>query len=126
MNGTARDIDTKNVGNDRATSAPPGRTPPLRLWVNWILALFTVPVAVIVLIFGIGAAMGTSGCSNPRCQGPSGLVFGVLFYGAPIVAALTIVISFFTARRDWGIVVPLCGLVLLAADVAFMAVAFQT
>ena len=126
MNRTARDIDTQNAGDDRATSAVAGRTPRSRLWVNWVLALLTVPAAVIVLIFGLGAVMSTSGCSNPQCHGPNGVVFGVLFYGAPIIAALTIVASFFTARRGWGIVVPLCALVLLAADVGFMAVAFQT
>ncbi len=126
MNGTTRHIDSEGVGNDQATSDTNGHTPRLRLWVNWLLALLTVPVAVIVLIFGIGAVMSTSGCSNHQCRGPSGLVFELLFYGAPIVAALTIVISFFTARRGWGIVVPLCGLVLLAADIAVMAVSFRT
>lgn len=126
MNGTARDLDTGSVGNRRATSTGTGRRPRLRLWVNWLLALLTVPVAVVVLIFGIGAVMSTSGCSNHQCRGPSGVVFEILFYGAPIVAALTILISFFTARRGWGIVVPLFGLALLVADIAVMAVSFRT
>jgi hypothetical protein len=46
----------------------------------------------------------------------------VLFYGAPVVALLAIVISFFTARRRWGIVVPLCGWALLIADIVILAV----
>jgi hypothetical protein len=91
-----------------------------------ILALLCVPVAVVVLIFGIGAVMSTSGCSDRQCLGPSGVEFAFLFYGAPAVAALTIIISVFTARRGWGIVVPICALVLLAADVAVMALAFRT
>lgn len=103
-----------------------GPYPRFRLLVNWLLALLTVPVSVVVLVFGIGAVMSTSGCSTDQCRGPSGLVFELLFYGAPVIAALTIVISFFTARRRWGVVVPLCGLALLAADVAVMAVSFRT
>jgi hypothetical protein len=126
VKGTTRDIDTRGVGNDEARPAPQRPHPRLRLWVNWLLALLTVPVAVLSLVFGIGAVMSTSGCSSDRCRGPNGVVFELLFYGAPVIAALTIVISFFTARRRWGVVVPLCGLALLAADVAVMAVAFRT
>jgi cytochrome c oxidase assembly factor CtaG len=47
---------------------------------------------------------------------------GALFYGAPVVALLAIFISFFTASRRWGIVVPLCRLALLIADVVILAV----
>jgi hypothetical protein len=126
VNRATRDIDTRSVGNDEARPAPQGPHPRFRLLVNWLLALLTVPVAVVALVFGIGAVMSTSGCSTDRCRGPSGLVFELLFYGAPVIAALTIVISFFTARRRWGVVMPLCGLALLAADVAVMAVSFRT
>jgi hypothetical protein len=45
-----------------------------------------------------------------------------LFYGAPVVALLAIFISFFTASRRWGIVVPLCRWALLIADVVILAV----
>jgi hypothetical protein len=100
------------------------------LWTNWTLALLTVPAAVVLLIFGIGAVMSTSGCSNRQCQGLSGVVFALLFYSAPAVAALTIGVSFFTARRGWGrgwgTVVPICGLVLLGADFTVMALAFRS
>src|SRR5579875_2096471 len=76
----------------------------LRLWVNWVLALLTIPAAAVVLVFTLGAVMSTAGCSAGQCPnlGPAGISFGVLFYGAPIVAALAIVISIFTARRRWG------------------------
>ena len=53
--------------------------------------------------------------------GHGGINFGVAFYGAPAVAGVVIIISFFTAKRRWGIVVPLCGWALLIADVALMA-----
>ncbi|EUA78613.1 hypothetical protein I553_2903 [Mycobacterium xenopi 4042] len=59
----------------------PGR---VRLWVNWVLALLTVPAAVVVLIFALGAVMSTAACSDEQCPtlGPGGIGFGVLFYGA--------------------------------------------
>jgi hypothetical protein len=41
------------------------------------------------------------------------------------VAALTIFVSFFTAKRRYGIVVPLCGWALLAADVGLLALFSQ-
>jgi hypothetical protein len=49
-----------------------------------------------------------------------------LYYGAPVVAGVTIFASFFTANRRRGIIVPLCGWGLLAADVALLAVTFNT
>ncbi|MGH3635989.1 MAG: hypothetical protein ACRDTS_18240, partial [Mycobacterium sp.] len=95
----------------------------LRVWVNWIFALLTVPAAAVVLIFTLGAVMSTAACSDRQCPnlGPSGIGFGVLFYGAPVIAAVTIVTSFFTARRHWGIAVPVCALALLVADILVVA-----
>ncbi|MFZ1176843.1 MAG: hypothetical protein WAO15_11360 [Mycobacterium sp.] len=92
-------------------------------WVNWGLALATVPAAAIVMLFALGAVMSTDGCSDRSCPnlGRGGIDFGVAFYGAPVVALVVIVISFFTAKRRGGVVVPLCGWTLLVADVALMA-----
>lgn len=91
----------------------------LGVWVNWVLALLTVPAAAVVLIFALGAVMSTAACSERQCPnlGPDGIGFEVLFYGAPVIAALAIVISLFTARHRWGIAVPLCALALLGADI---------
>ncbi len=93
-------------------------------WVNWGLALATVPAAAIVMLFALGAVMSTDGCSDRSCPnlGRGGIDFGDAFYGAPVVALVVIVISFFTAKRRGGVVVPLCGWALLVADVALMAV----
>ena len=93
-------------------------------WVNWGLALSTVPAAAIVMLFALGAVMSTDGCSGRSCPnlGRGGIDFGVAFYGAPVVAVVIIVISFFTAKRRGGIVVPLVGWALLIIDVALMAV----
>jgi hypothetical protein len=129
VNGTAGEADTRGVGTDETNemgTARVGGGHRARQLVTWSLALLTVPMAVIVLIFSLGAVMSTAGCNAHQCRGPSGFVFEILFYGAPAVAALTILISFFTARRGWGIVVPLCGLALLVADIAVMALAFAS
>lgn len=94
-------------------------------WVNWGLALATVPAAAIVMLFALGAVMSTDGCSDRSCPnlGRGGIDFGVAFYGAPVVAFVVLVISFFTAKRRGGIAVPLVGWALLVADVALMAAA---
>ncbi|BBZ72374.1 hypothetical protein [Mycobacterium paraseoulense] len=92
-------------------------------WVNWGLALATVPAAVIVMLFALGAVMSTDGCADRSCPnlGHGGIDFGVAFYGAPAVAVVVIVVSLLTAKRRGGIAVPLCGWALLIADVALMA-----
>ena len=115
------------VGTDASSAAAPaqgdgsgGRN--IWPWVNWGLALATVPAAI-VMLFALGAVMSTDGCSDRSCPnlGRGGIDFGVAFYGAPVVALVVIVISFFTAKRRGGLVVPLCGWALLVADVALMA-----
>lgn len=94
-----------------------------RTWINWGLALATVPAAALVMLFALGAVMSTDGCSDRSCPnlGHGGIDFGVAFYGAPAVAVVVIIISFFTAKRRAGIAVPLCGWALLIVDVALMA-----
>ncbi len=117
-----RGADTEAATQD--DTRHPGR---FRLWVNWVLVLLTIPAAAVVVIFGLGAVMSTAACSDKHCPnvGPSGEGFGVLFYGAPVVAVVAIALSFFTATRRWGIAVPLCGLALLGADIAILAAVFR-
>ena len=107
-------------GDDRGHRRP-------RIWVNWALTLLTVPAAALVMIFDVGAAMSTASCSGAQCPalGPHGLVYGVLLYGAPVIAVLTIVASFFTATHRRGFLVPLWGLVLLLCDVAVTSMLFS-
>lgn len=129
MNGENQHL-TLRTGPGSATQPRPGEDGPgatNRSWVNWVLALLTVPAAAVVLLFGLGAVMSTAGCSDKQCPnlGPGGIGFGVLFYGAPIVALVAIVASIFTAKRRWGIVVPLCALALLIADVVVLAITFR-
>src|ERR1700761_3223144 len=92
-------------------------------WVNWGLAITTAVAAAFTMLFAIGAVMSTAACADKPCPnlGHGGIGFGVAFYGAPVVALAVIVLSFFTAKRTAGIVVPLCGLALLVADVVVIA-----
>jgi hypothetical protein len=96
---------------------------PVWPWVNWGLALSTVPAAAIVMLFALGAVMSTDGCAGRSCPelGHGGIDFGVAFYGAPVIAFVVILISFFTAKRRGGVAVPLLGWALLVLDVALMA-----
>jgi hypothetical protein len=106
-----------------AATADPHRNKRVRLWVNWALALLTVLGAAVVMVYFFGAVMSTAGCSARTCQhlGPTWVSPDVLLYGPAVVAALTIVASFFTARHRWGIVVPVVAFALLGADVAILA-----
>jgi hypothetical protein len=116
-----------NIATDSRTDGatePAGQRPvrSKRPWINWGLALSTVPGAALVMLFALGAVMSTDGCSGRQCP-HGGIDFGVAFYGAPVVAFVVLLISFFTAKRPRGIVVPLVGWALLIIDVALMAAA---
>ena len=116
-------VGNGGVGTGNPTQDPPGRHSRVRLWVNWILALLTIPAAAVVLVFAFGAVMSTAACSGKQCGniGPSWLSPNVVFYGTPVVALAAVVITFFTARRRWGIAVPLIALALLGAEIAVVA-----
>lgn len=124
------DANNSNVTFDSETRSAiglaqgEGRRRRVWPWVNWGLALSTVPAAAIVMLFALGAVMSTDGCSDRSCPnlGRGGIDFGVAFYGAPMVAFVVIVLSFFTAKRRGGIAVPLAGWALLIIDVVLMAV----
>ena len=117
-----------NSHSNVKTLEPPGSTGGRvgrgQIILTWVLALLTVPVAIVAVIFAVGGVMSNSGCSGQACTGPGSVLFGVLFYGAPVVAAVAIVASFVTAKRRWGIAVPLAALALLAADLVILLVSF--
>ena len=108
-----------------ATDTHPDKAPRARLWVNWLLALSTILGAAAVQLFAMGAVMSTAACSAPSCPKPTGFVYGLLTYGAPVVAVAAIVLSFFTARHRRGFLVPLVAWLLLILDVAILAVTFS-
>jgi hypothetical protein len=94
-------------------------------FINWALALATVPGAIAVVVFLYMQIMGTAGCNKQPCprQGPGELGFAVIQYGAPLVAVAAVVLSFFTARHPRGILVPVVAWLLLIA--AFVVLAFS-
>ncbi|ORB18319.1 hypothetical protein BST37_01515 [Mycobacterium noviomagense] len=94
---------------------------------NWILALLTVPAALLVMAIGFAGAMSTDRCAYQYCahQGPPMPIFVVLFYGAPVIAVLTIVVSRRTAKRGWGILIPLATYVVFACDIAVLYLTFR-
>lgn len=90
---------------------------------NWVLALATLPGAVVVVVFLYMQILGTAGCNDQPCprQGPGELGFTLIQYGAPAVAVVAVALSFFTARRRGGILVPaVAWLVLIAAFVVLL------
>lgn len=107
---------------DQRSTSEVGRTGRI---VNWVLALATLPGAVAVVVFLYMQVLGTAGCNDQPCprQGPGELGFTLIQYGAPVVAVAAVVLSFFTARRRGGILVPLVAWALLI--VAFLVLAFS-
>ena len=114
-----QDHGTLPAGSDANSSAQ-----RRRLWLNWGLALLTVVGAGITMAVALGAVMSTAACSDKACPnlGPRGISFDTLYYGAPAVAVVTIVLSIFTARRRWGFAIPVTALALLIADIAILGV----
>ncbi len=108
-------METTLEGHDTAQGSPK---------LNWVLALLTLPAAAAVVGYSLLQVMGTAGCSDGSCArlGPGELGFSLIVYGAPAVAILAVLLSFFTARKPRGIVVPVIAFVLLvvAAVVLFL------
>jgi hypothetical protein len=101
------------------------RTPSVVI--NWVLALLTIPGAAAVVLFAYMQVLATAGCTNATCprQGPGEVGFTLITYGLPILAFLTVLLSFFTARRPRGIVVPATTWVLLVAGAVVLLLTFS-
>lgn len=95
--------------------------------VNWGLALSTIIGALAVEAYAFMQVLGTAGCSDRICAhaGPGEFVFGLITYGAPVVAVAAIVVSAFTARRPRGWVVPAIAWTLLVIAFIVLAVSFR-
>lgn len=98
----------------------------MRISLTWVLVVLTIPAAVLVFLYGMGAVMGMAGCTGNVCadKGPGEFWFGILFYGAPVVPVVTIAVSILTSRMRYGVLVPVIGLALLAIDFAVLALTF--
>jgi hypothetical protein len=94
---------------------------------NWVLGLSTLLGAAAVVIYAYMQVLGTAGCSDKACPrlGPGEVGYTVIVYGAPAVAVLAVVATFFTARSRRGILVPIVAWVLLVIAAIVLAVTFQ-
>lgn len=101
--------------------------PGVRTAWNWALALLTLPAAGAVYLLAMAGVMGLAGCTGGACADrvPNQFWFGVLVYGAPVIAVVCVAVSVVTARLRRGILVPLTGLGLLALDAAVLVTAFD-
>ena len=63
-----------------------------RTVINWVLAGLTVPGALAIILYQYAQVLATAGCSERTCAklGPSPFVFGLIEYGAPVVAVLAV------------------------------------
>lgn len=104
------------------------RTAHRRRLVNWVLAGLTVPGALVIVVYQYLQVLATAGCSENTCAklGPSPFVFGLIEYGAPVVAVLAVGLSFVTARKRYGIAVPLVAWALLLTAFAVLTFTFET
>ncbi len=95
---------------------------------NWVLAALTVPGAFVIIIYQYLQVLATAGCSDRTCAklGPSPFVFGLIEYGAPVIAVLVIAVSFVTARTRYGMVIPLVGWGLLITGFVVLTFSFET
>jgi hypothetical protein len=104
----------------------PERTGRGHVVTNWVLALLTIPGAAGAMFFAYGAVLGTAGCTVQACDHlPSETGYTVMLYAPPVIAVIAVVLSFFTARRPRGYLVPLLAWALLIVDVAVMYFAFR-
>lgn len=110
------DTDAQGAGHRRRTV------------INWVLAGLTVPAALAIILYQYAQVLATAGCSEGTCSklGPNPFVFGLIEYGAPVVAVLAVALSFVTARTRRGIVVPLIAWALLIAGFVVLTFTFET
>jgi len=96
--------------------------------VNWGLALSTIIGALLVEAYAMMQVMGTAGCSDRICphEGPGNFGYGLIMYGAPVVALVTVAVSWVTARRPRGWVVPAVAWALLILAFIVLAVTFRS
>jgi hypothetical protein len=117
--------DVKHVERDQlpVDEADAGK----RRAVNWVLVLLAIPGAVAVVAYSYLQVMSTAGCTDQTCRlGPGEFLFGLIMYGTPVVPVVAIVLSFFTARRPRGFLVPAIAWAWLVLAAAILALTFDT
>lgn len=93
---------------------------------NWVLALASLLGAAAVVLFAYVEVLGAAGCTTGTCGklGPNQFTFTAIVWGAPLAAVAAVLLSFFTARRRFGLLVPAVAWALLIICTAVLAVTF--
>jgi len=115
---TTDDHDIAHTSSDKASS------PSVVL--NWALGLSTILGAAAVEVYAYLQVLGTAGCSGKSCPnlGPGEMGYTIIVYGAPVVAVVAVLATFFTARKRRGILVPIVAWALLVIAAVVLAVTF--
>ena len=92
--------------------------------VNWVLAVATIPAAAAVVGFAYMQILGTAACTQPDCTSLNSIGFTLIQYGVPAVAGLAVVLSFITARRRGGVLVPLAAFAVIAVALIVLTLTF--
>jgi ABC-type branched-subunit amino acid transport system permease subunit len=94
--------------------------------VNWGLALSTLLGAAAVVAYAFMQVLATAACSSGTCPklGPGEIGFTLIVYGVPTVAVLTVLLSFVTARRRRGIVLPIVTWLVIAVAAVVLYATF--
>jgi hypothetical protein len=123
---SAADVSHEHRPDDGADTAET-RPHTSRAVLNWILALLTIPGAMAVVAYSYLQVLSTASCTEGACTrlGPGETVFGLIMYGSPVVPAVTIALSFLTARRARGFLVPAVAWAILLIAIAILALSFD-
>lgn len=97
-----------------------------RTFWNWTAAILALIASLAVVVFAYVSVIGTAACTDGTCggTGPSETAFGLVLYATPIVGALAVLASFFTAKRTKGFVVPLIAWLVVVAALGVLLVTF--
>lgn len=112
---------TENRSGTEADASPAQRR------IHWIAALLTIIGAAAAEIVAYGLTLGTAACTDHSCPhlALADVAYGPVVYGAPVVAIVAIALSFITARKRWGWVVPAVAWLLLIAGPVLLYVGGQ-
>lgn len=116
-------MTTSGIQQNELTTG--GRHRGRTFW-NWAAAVLALIASLAVVAFAYVSVLGTAACTDGTCggTGPSETSFGLIFYGTPVVGLLAVLLSFFTAKRRLGFVVPLLAWVVVVISVAVLVATF--
>jgi hypothetical protein len=106
-------------------AAPDARGSRAQTITNWTLVLLTILGAAAAELVAYGLVLGTAACTDRTCPhlGLADAVYGPVVYGAPVVSVVAIAVSFVTASRRRGWVVPAIAWGLLIVGPVLLLVA---